>query len=482
MKKATVLLCLLVLPLLIQAKIILPSILSDNMILQQQSSVTIWGKASINKKVKISPSWTKESYSTNSDSAGRWSMNIPTPVASGESYLIKITDGDELVLKNVLIGEVWFCSGQSNMEMPMKGFEIEPISGASDIIASANESTPIRMYSNDFDDNGWFRQYSKKTQEDCKGQWLLNTPKNVASVSATAYHFAKHLQKTLNIPIGIVVSSWGGSTVEAWLSEEMARSFNLNLSHLSDDKEVSKPIQQQPCVLYNSKVAPLTKFKIKGMLWYQGESNRHNTEAYSKMLPAMVKDYRNRWGVDFSFYSVEIAPYSYGDSEGLSAAYFREMQQKLMKVIPNSGMVSTIDIGSRDFIHPADKEDVGKRLAYWALAKDYGINNIGYRTLLYKSIEIEDGKAYLEFENVNGDTKVYSHPINQPLESFEIAGEDKVFYPAEAIVDLKNKRLTVCSDKVVKPVAVRYAFHNYAKASLFDRYGLPVASFRTDNW
>jgi len=154
------------------------------------------------------------------------------------------------------------------------------------------------------------------------------------------------------------------------------------------------------------------------------------------------------------------------------------MQQKLMKVIPNSGMVSTIDIGSRDFIHPTDKEDVGKRLAYWALAKDYGISNIGYCTPSYKSIEIREGKAYIEFENINGKV----HPINQVLESFEIAGDDKVFYPAEAIVDLKNKQLTVWSERVLKPVAVRYAFHNYTKASLFDCYGLPVAPFRTDNW
>jgi len=479
MKKTIVLLCLVALPLLMQAKITLPSILSDNMILQQQSNVTIWGKASINKKVKVFPSWTKETYSTKSDSVGRWSVNIPTPVA-GESYNIKITDGDELILENVLIGEVWFCSGQSNMELPMKGFEFEPVSGVNDVIASAKESTPIRIYTTDYDEKGWFRQYNKKPQEDCKGQWLLNTPKNVASVSATAYYFAKYLQKTLNIPIGVVVSSWGGSTVESWLSEEVAKSFNLNLSNLYDDKEVPKPIQHQPCVLFNSKVEPLTNYKIKGMLWYQGEDNRHNPEDYSKMLPAMVKDYRSRWKTNFSFYYVEIAPFAYDNADGLSAAYFREMQQKLMKVIPNSGMVSTIDIGSCDFIHPTDKADVGKRLAYWALSKDYGISNIGYRTLLYKSVEIKDSKAYIEFENING--KVYAYPINHSLESFEIAGEDKVFCPAEAIVDLKNKQLTVWSDKVLQPVAVRYAFHNYAKASLFDRYGLPVAPFRTDNW
>lgn len=167
-----------------------------------------------------------------------------------------------------------------------------------------------------------------------------------------------------------------------------------------------------------------------------------------------------------------------GGADGTSAAFFREMQQKLMQVIPYSGMVSTLDIGSRDFIHPSKKEEVGKRLAYWALAKEYGVGNIGYKTPIYKSMEMREGKVYVTFDNATGKI----HPINRPLSSFEIAGKDRKFYPAEAIVDLVTKQLVVWSAGVSEPVAVRYAFHNYAEASLFDYYGLPVAPFRTDKW
>ena len=181
---------------------------------------------------------------------------------------------------------------------------------------------------------------------------------------------------------------------------------------------------------------------------------------------------------DFLSIMWKYAPHAYGDANGTSAAYFREMQQQLMQVIPNSGMVSTMDIGSRDFIHPPKKEEVGKRLAYWALAKEYGVDNLGYKTPVYKSMEVKEGKVYIAFDNAQGKV----HPINRPLSSFEIAGKDRKFYPAEAIVDLATKQLQVWNKEVSEPVAVRYAFHNYAEASLFDYYGLPVAPFRTDKW
>jgi sialate O-acetylesterase len=464
-------------PLLSHAKVTLPSILGDNMVLQQQSDVKLWGKAKAGKKITVRPSWTNKQFQTVVNSDGRWLLHISTPKAGGP-YEIKIKDEDEIILKNILIGEVWFCSGQSNMEMPVRGFEFEPVDGANDIITMSNESTLIRIYSSDFDDKGWFRQYSKTPLEDCKGQWMTNTSENVARTSATAYYFAKYLHEALDVPVGIVISSWGGSNIESWMSEETIKPFEVNLSHLYDEQEIQKPVQQQPCVLFNAKVAPLTNFTIKGFLWYQGESNRHNIEQYAKMLPAMVSDYRSRWGYDFPFYYVELAPYSYGDANNTTTAYFREMQLKHMAVIPNSGMVCTADIGSHDFIHPKNKADVGKRFAYWALANNYGRKQTGHRTPTYKSMEVKEGKVYITFENAPGKI----HPINKSLQSFEIAGADKQFYPAQAIVDLKTKKLTVWSDEVIQPVAVRYAFRNYAEASIFDYYGLPVAPFRTDEW
>ena len=428
-KKKILLMCLALLPIFVYAKIDLPSILSDNMVLQQQTDVKLWGKAKPNNKIKICPSWGKAVYTARTDAEGRWMVKVSTPKAGGP-YEIKMTDGEELTLKNILIGEVWFCSGQSNIEMPVRGFEFEFVEGANDLISMASESTPIRMFSSDCKGKSWFRQYSKVPLDDCKGEWLMNTSKNVVSMSAVSYCFAKYLQQALNVPIGIVVSSWGGSSIEAWMSEEVARPFGVDLSHLKEDAKITKPIQQKPCVLFNAKVSPLTNYMVKGMIWYQGESDRHKLGQYAKMLPAMVADYRKRWGLDkMPFYYVEIAPFSYGDSNGLSAAYFREMQQQLMQVIPNSGMVSTLDIGSRDFIHPPKKAEVGKRLAYWALAKEYGVECIGYMTPIYKCMEVKDGKAYITFDNAAGKV----HPINQPLSSFEVAGQDRRFYPARTL-------------------------------------------------
>ncbi|UYI75234.1 MAG: sialate O-acetylesterase [Bacteroides xylanisolvens] len=478
MKTIRVMLFVLFFPFVGHAKIELPSIIADNMVLQQQSNVKLWGKAAPNRKVKIIPSWSNKVYEVSSDSFGKWLINIFTPKAGGP-YSIRISDGDEVVLENILIGEVWLCSGQSNMEMPMRGFEYEAVEGAVDLIAKAKESTAIRIYSSDFDEQGAIRQSSIKPLDDCKGQWMVNSSENVARSSAVAYFFARYLQEVLDIPVGIVVASWGGSSVEAWMSEEAIQPFGVDLSHLSQSDKLSKPIQQKACMLYNSKIAPLTKFCIKGMIWYQGESNRYNYKQYSNMLPAMIKDYRERWGIgNFPFYYVEIAPYNYNESDGRSAARFREMQLGLMEKIPNSGMAVTIDLGDYNFIHPRYKEDVGKRLAYWALAKDYAKKNIGYRTPVFRSQEIVGNKIYIDFDNAQGKI----HPIGKSLSSFEIAGEDRVFYNADAIIDVKTKRLVVWSEQVSKPVAVRYAYKDYTEASMFDFYRLPVAPFRTDNW
>jgi sialate O-acetylesterase len=444
--------------------------------------VKLWGNADLDRKISIKTSWDKKTYKTVSDNTGKWQISVQTPPAGGP-YEIRISDGDELVLKNILIGEVWFCSGQSNMEMPMKGFGVQQqVDGAVEVILKAKELTPIRIYSNDYDEKGWTYQHSKKPLEDCKGQWYTNSSENVASASATAYYFAKYLQEALNVPVGIVVASWGGSNIIAWMSEETVKPFGVDLSHLADSVDLSKKSKQRiACLLYNAKIEPLLNYKIKGFLWYQGEDNRNSPDLYEKLFPAMVKDYRTKWGIgDFSFYSVEIAPYNYEDPNKINVAKFREMQLRLTKEIPNSGIALTTDIGDPYSIHPGNKSDVGKRLAYWALAKDYGKKYIGYATPIYRSMEIENKKIIITFENAIKDNGL--KPVQKPLSSFEIAGEDKVFYPAQAFIDIKTRKLSVWNDSIQRPIAVRYAFKNYTEASLFDSYGLPVAAFRTDNW
>ena len=227
------------------------------------------------------------------------------------------------------------------------------------------------------------------------------------------------------------------------------------------------------------KIAPFTNYTIKGFLWYQGESNRDNADLYKSLMPAFVKDLRSKWNIgEFPFYFVEIAPFNYEGADGTSAARMREVQQQNMKDIPNSGMVTTLDIGHPVFIHPMDKETVGNRLALWALSQTYGRKGFGYATPIYKSMEISGNKIYINVDNAQRGLC----PMWTPLEGFEIAGEDKIFYPAYAEIETKTTRLAVSCDKVPNPVAVRYAYKNYTKASVFNIYGIPVAPFRTDNW
>ena len=462
----------------LEAKVKLPSILGDNMVLQQKTTAKLWGWANENATIKVTTSWDKKTYKTNTDTNGNWLLKVNTPTAGGP-FQITISDGEVLTLNNILIGEVWFCSGQSNMEMPMQGFPRQPVKDGNNIIAKANPKVPIRMFTTDSKDGNWERHFNKKPQLDCRGQWLDNSSENVANISAAAYYFAHYLQGVLDVPVGIIVSSLGGSTVETWMSREAIEPFKeVDLSALDSDLEVKKPAAT-PCVNYNSKIAPLTNFTIKGFLWYQGESNRLNPDLYAKLMPAFVKDIRAKWNIgDFPFYFVEIAPFNYDGADKTSAARLREVQFQNMNDIPNSGMVTTLDIGNPVFIHPVNKETVGERLALWALGATYGKKGFGYAPPVFKSMEIKETKIYIDFKNAEKGIS----PMWTPLKGFEIAGEDKVFYPANAEIETSTTRLAVSSEKVAKPVAVRYAYKNYAEASVFGLSGIPVAPFRTDDW
>lgn len=462
----------------INAAVKLPSILANNMVLQQKTEVKLWGWSKPNTKIKISTSWDKKTYTTVADGKGNWLQKVNTPSAGGP-YDISFNDGEKTTLSNILIGEVWFCSGQSNMEMPMQGFDRQPTCGGNELIVKAKSSTPIRIFNSDNVGGKRVRQVSKLIQTDVQGAWVLNESESVANVSATAYYFARYLQEVLDVPVGIVVSSLGGSAVQAWMSRESLVPFKeVDLSILDTADEITKP-QSTPCGLYNAKLAPFFNFKIKGMLWYQGESNRINPVLYSKLMPAFVSDIRSKWDSgEFPFYYVQIAPYKYDHPDSISAARLHEVQLNHLTQIPNVGMVTTLDIGNIDFIHPANKEKVGERLALWALAKTYDRKGFDYAPPTYKSMEVKDNKAIVSFNNVNrGITPIWTN-----LKGFEIAGADKVFYPASAEVDTKTNQIVVWSDKVVVPVSVRYAFKNFVEASIFNVSGIPAAPFRTDNW
>ena len=465
----------------VQAKIVLPGIFGDNMVLQQQTGVQFWGKAAPGKKVTIRPSWSTKTITAEVGNDGRWKALVPTPGAGGP-YTIELSESDRptprnaprdserLTLRDVLIGEVWLCSGQSNMEMPVRGFNNQPVEGSADAIMQAKASTPIRLCTVG-------RSTARTPQEECTAQWQQHTPEAVAGTSATAYYFARYLQSVLEVPVGVIVTCWGGTPVEAWMDRETMAGFReFDLSFLDGTDKIDRP-ENKPCGLYNGMIAPLVPFAVKGFLWYQGESNRGRHAQYQTLMPAFVKMLRERWAQgELPFYYVQIAPYRYDGPGGTSGALLREAQLRNLAEIPSSGMAVTLDIGDEDCIHPAKKQQVGTRLAWLALSKTYGLKGIDADTPVCKSMEVADGKAYLTF--TTGPQGLA--PQGKTLAGFEMAGADRVFRPAAARIE--RGRLVVACDAVAEPAAVRYAFKNAPEATLFNSSGIPASSFRTDEW
>lgn len=456
----------------LDAKITLPSVIGDNMVLQQQTAAALWGQARPGKAVTITTSWSKEKTVAMADkNTGRWIAHVETPEAGGP-YEITISDGEAVTLRNVLVGEVWFCSGQSNMEMPMKGYGSQPAKGAVDYILGAKASTPVRICNVE-------RKSSKTPVETAQCSWSENTPDAVASTSATAYYFAQRLQSVIDVPVGIIVSCWGGSSIETWIPREVIeKEFpEFDLDFLSSDEPCDND-NQSPALLYNGQVAPLVPYTFKGMIWYQGETNRGRPGQYTLLQEAYVRTMRKIFAVPAApFYFVQIAPYPYGNPDDFCSGYFYEAQQKSLDIIPYSGMATTCDIGEYGTIHPCRKEDVGHRLAYLALQNDYGVTAIKAVAPTYKSVEFNDGRAVVTF-NVDPDGL---SPMGAEIKGFEIAGSDKVFHPATGFRKSGNS-VTVSSPDVPEPVAVRYCFRNWCEGGLYNNYGIPAAPFRTDDW
>jgi len=459
------------------AKVTLPSFFSDNMVLQRNTEASIWGWTDKKGDVTITTTWTGVKVTATPDANGKWMAKLPTPDAGGP-YKIFITDGDKkekTVLENVLIGEVWFCSGQSNMEMPVGGYGGQPAAGAIDKILGAKAKTPIRICTIK-------KKASLTPLQECEGSWEENIPEAVTRTSATAYFFALKLQEMLDIPVGILITCWGGSTIETWMNREtISGKFGkeFDLSFLDGDKLI-KQEYQTPCTLFNGQVAPLVPFTFKGMIWYQGESNRGRREQYIRLQKEYVAMMRDLFeNPEAPFYFVQIAPYPYGAPDDWTSGYFCEAQRKSLDVIPHSGMAATVDIGEYGTIHPCKKQEVGSRLAYLALVKDYGFKGISPDSPSYESATFENGEALLTFTVPDGRGL---SPGGVNLEGFEIAGADKVFHPASARVQSWNNKVVVSSPDVPEPVAVRYCFRNWGIGTLYNNYGIPVGPFRTDNW
>ena len=449
------------------------SLFTNHMVLQQQSNAAIWGWAKPNVKIKVTTSWNKQIYSVAADAEGKWKLKVVTPIAGGP-YEISFFDGELLTLKDILIGEVWFCGGQSNMEMPMKGFKSQPILGSNEDILKATNNN-IRLYTVP-------RSSVLEKQSNSKpSDWKLVNSENVANFSATAYYFGQLLSQMLNVPIGLLHDSYGGSSIEAWMSPEDLSPFtDIKIPSKSD---TIKQVTRTPTTLYNGMLHPVIGYGIRGAIWYQGESNYERPDRYEDLFPTMVASWRKNWeNGDFPFYYAQIAPYKYAQlpvSENnykLNSAFLREAQRKSLAKISNSGMAVLMDVGEENSIHPANKKVVGLRLAYLALAQTYGIKGFGFASPNYQSITIDKEKAVVNFQNVpNGLTS-----FGKDLALFEIAGEDQKFYPAKA--KITGSSITVTATEVKNPVAVRYAFKDFVAGDLFGNDGLPVSSFRTDNW
>ncbi len=455
-----------------EAKVALPAFFSNHMVMQQNSECRIWGQAQKGKKVVVKPSWLKKSISCQVDDNGAWEAVLQTPSAGGP-YYISFNDGSVTRLDDIMIGELWLCSGQSNMEMPMKGYKNQPVENASqDIMESENNH--IRLFTVK-------RNASIEPQYDVQGEWNTARPETVREFSATAYYFGRKLQKMLNVPVGLIVTAWGGSACEAWLKPDWLKAFPT-VKMPKDQADVDKTKQRCPSALYNGMLHPLIGLRIAGAIWYQGEDNWPRYQNYADLFSTMVRGWRQEFGQgEFPFYYCQIAPYDYNlitfeGQDTICSAYLREQQLKAEDLIPNCGMAVLMDAGLEKGIHPMKKQTAGERLARLALVKTYGMKGVTCESARFEKMEVSNDTVTVFFNRADMWIN-----CKGAFESslFELAGEDRVFYPAKAWIS--RSRMLVHSDKVPNPVAVRYAFKDWAQGDLFCE-DLPVSSFRSDNW
>ena len=478
----------------VEAKITLPRMISDNMVLQQQTDARLWGWATPGATISCSASWMSASVETQADSDGRWDISVKTPAASYDSHTVSLTERngvkggkpkrgasdatDAVTLHNILIGEVWLASGQSNMEMPLKGFAGCCVrDGVRDAMSAASESPYVRMFNVK-------KAQALYPQKDCDGAWLLPTFKNAMEFSATAYYFATSLSNALGIPVGIVNSSYGGAHVESWTSREVCRQY-------SDIPQDSIGIYNfgewefdRPMLMYNAMFCPVKSYTYKGIIWYQGCSNVGHADIYAERLANMVELWRRELRLgDIPFYQVQLAPYIFGENENaIGGALLREAQYNATNIIRNSDIVCTNDLVlpiERYNIHPSQKRPVGLRLALLALNKTYGMSDIACSGPRYdkSKFRVEGATAVVGFQTNN-----FGICRNWGLEGFEIAGSDRIFHPAKAEFHWQTNEVFLTADDVPTPVAVRYCFKDFQTGNLIGGNELPLFPFRTDNW
>ena len=450
------------------AKIEMGALFNNGMVLQQKCNARIWGWATPHSKVTLKASWNNKTVTCRSDADGKWQTELTTPEGSFTPYEITVSDGERIVLKDVLVGEVWVGSGQSNMEMCLAGRSNRVIENVAKEIAYA-EKYKGRLHLATVSHN-----VPLTPANNVKAEWQDCSSATVSPWSAVCYFFGTTLVDVLNCPVGMISTCWGGSAVESWEPLDVVKQYNdINLS----EDWLKSGHTSAPTIRYNGMIHPIEGYTIKGFIWYQGESNVKNADQYARRLSDLITSWRTLWGQgELPFYEVEIAPYKYAGRDKFEAAVLREAQCEVTHRLPHVGMVSTSDLvkdDEYDQIHPMMKRPVGERLAFMALARDYGMKGIPSDYPEYVGMKVKDNKVYLNLSNSKeGFNRLHG------FKGFELCGADGVFYPATGVVE--SNRIVLTSAQVPHPKHVRYCFKNFVIGNTTNVYGLPIIPFRTD--
>lgn len=460
--KGKLIFCLGILSSILLADVEIQPIFGDNMVLQRNSTVNLWGTAKPGERVNITTSW-KKSAKFNTLKDGKWKIELKTPDAGGP-HTITIRGKNTIKINNIMFGEVWLCTGQSNMDCDMKFFK-----DTKDAIAKSNYPD-IRFFVVE-------KKVSKEPVEELKGKWTVCTPETTAGFSATGYFFGLKLYQELKVPIGLIECAWGGTRIEAWTPWDKQKDIPRLVNDLKNTKKPGDP--NLPSTLYNGMTNPLTPFTVKGAIWYQGESNAGNANEYADQLALMISSWREKWGQgDFPFYFVQLPGFqtvwSNPVEENASWALLREAFANAAEKVPNTGMAITIDIGEEKDIHPQQKSKVGERLARLALKKDYG-KDIAWSGPIMKSCEFKDGKAIVKFETGGSPLAAKDSKV---VKGFAFCDSNGAFTRARAQIT-GDDTIEVFSEEVKNPTIVYYAWaQNPAGVNLINKDGLPASPFR----
>ena len=466
-----------------QAKVRLHHLVSDNMVIQQQTDVRLWGWAKPGRRVVATTSWSDQRAEAKADRQGRWLLTVQSPRASYTPLSVTFDDGDGAVtIRNVLAGEVWVCAGQSNMEMPVKGFGNCPVQNYNQEVIHAAGARQVR--------SAKIPSIMRMTpQEDADTHWRECSPQTVGDFSATGYFFAKLVNRALDIPVGLIEANKGGTRVESWLTKENLERYTQEPTDSMGIVNHKKEWDYHRAMLWgNGTFNPIVNYTVRGILFYQGCSNVGDPgDQYSERLKLLVDQWRSQFRLgDIPFYFVQIAPFVSGNADGTWNAELQEQQYKASKAIANSGLVCTNDCVlpyEGEQIHPSQKQKVGERLAYLALNKTYGMKTIVCDSPSFRDMLVKSDTVMIHLDNECGAISRFSDMVG-----FEVAGADRVFHPARAKHFWQpgggywDECIVVTSDAVKQPVAVRYCFRNWLLGNVANAGGLPLFPFRSDNW